>query len=153
MKTIIVGVGNPILGDDGIGVHIVRYLKEQLHDQSDIVIEEAMTGGMNLLDLIIGFDRAILVDAIQQKTEEVGTVKRLNFDELHSVHSCNPHDVSLVESIQLAKTLGEERIPKDIFIIGIVLHELPIDFSETISTAVSSAIPTAVDMILSEITG
>ncbi len=150
-RIIILGIGNPILGDDGIGIHIVRKLTEQLDKRSDIVIDEAMTGGMNLLDAILGFEKAILIDAVQLTDEKIGDVKRFQLQELGTVHSCNPHDVSLFESIQLAETLGEEQVPKKIIIIGIVLHELPIEFSEEISPQVASAIPKAIQMILNEI--
>jgi hydrogenase maturation protease len=150
-KVIILGIGNPILGDDGIGIHVVRKLKERLNELSDIVIDEAMTGGMNLLDAIIGFEKAILIDAVHLTDENIGEVKRFQLQDLGTVHSCNPHDVTLFESIKLAETLGEEEVPKDIVIIGIVLHELPIEFSEELSPQVASAIPKAIQIVLDEI--
>ena len=150
-KIIILGIGNPILGDDGIGIHVVRKLKKLLDNRSDIVIDEAMTGGMNLLDAIIGFDIAILIDAVHLTDEKIGEVKRFQLHDLGTVHSCNPHDVSLFESIQLAETLGEVEVPKKIIIVGIVLHELPIEFSERLSPQVASAIPKAVQIVFNEI--
>ena len=150
-RIIILGIGNPILGDDGIGIHVVQKLKKQLGDRSDIVIDEAMTGGMNLLDAIIGFDKAILIDAVHLTDYEIGEVKCFYLQDLGTIHSCNPHDVSLIESIQLAKTLGEEKIPDEISIIGIVLHQLPTDFSEELSPMVASAIPKAIQMVFNEI--
>lgn len=150
-RTIILGIGNPILGDDGIGIHVVRKLKKQLDKRSDIVLDEAMTGGINLLDAIIGFDKAILIDAIHLTDEKIGEVKCLQLQHLGSVHSCNPHDVSLIESIQLAKILGEKQIPDDIIIIGVVLHQLPIEFSEELQPVVASAIPKAIQMVCNEI--
>lgn len=150
-RIIILGIGNPILGDDGIGIHVVRKLKTKLKYRSNIVIDEAMTGGMNLLDALIGFDQAILVDAIHLPSEDIGEVKCLQLQDLETIHSCNPHDVTLFESIKLAETLGEEKIPDKIIIIGIVLHELPLEFSETISPEVSKAIPKAIDLIIREI--
>ena len=57
MRTIIVGIGNPILGDDGVGIHVLRELeKGELNE--DIVLEEAFTGGMNLVDIIVGYVEA-----------------------------------------------------------------------------------------------
>ena len=150
-KTIILGIGNPILGDDGIGIHVVRKLKDHLEGRSDIVIDEAMTGGMNLLDAIVGFETAILIDAVHLTDERIGDVKRFHLTDLGTVHSCNPHDVTLFESIQLAETLGEKQIPEKIIIIGIVLHELPVEFSEELSPQVASAIPKAIQLVLNEI--
>lgn len=150
MKTIILGIGNPILGDDGIGIQIVQQLKEKI-TRKDIFFDEAMTGGMNLFDLIKGYDKAILIDTIYDVKSSFGSVKRFSIDESSSVHSCNPHDVSLPEAITLAKKLGEQQIPKDIIIIGIVLHETPCEFTEKISPEIKQAIPTATNMILTEI--
>jgi hydrogenase maturation protease len=151
-RIIILGIGNPILGDDGIGIHVVQKLKKQLDKRSNIVIDEAMTGGMNLLDAIIGFDKAILIDAVHLTEYKIGEVKCFQLSDLETIHSCNPHDVTLIESIQLAKTLGEEKIPHEIIIIGIVLHQLPTDFSEELSPMVASAIPKAIQMVFNEIT-
>jgi len=150
MKTIILGIGNPILGDDGIGIHVIRHLKKQIRN-NDIVLDEAMTGGMNLLDRIIGYDKAILIDAVHIKEESVGKVKRFLLTDFASVHSYNPHDVSLIEAIDLSKTLGNTDIPKKIIIIGIVLHEMPLDFTETLSPKVAAAVPKAIDAVLSEL--
>ncbi len=150
MRTIIIGIGNPILGDDGIGLHIVQQLKEKITGK-DIVFDEAMTGGMNLLDTLKGYDKAILIDAIYNKESPLGSVKRFTINDCPTVHSCNPHDVSLPEAIQLAEHLGEQEIPKEIIIIGIVLHETPIEFTETISPAIKKAIPEATKLVLQEI--
>lgn len=150
MKTILLGIGNPILGDDGIGIKILQILKKRITN-NDIVFEEAMTGGMNLLDIIKGFQKAILIDAIYDRQAPLGSVKRLSIHDCATVHSCNPHDVSLAEAIQLATKLGEENIPKEIIIIGIVLHETPVEFTEKISPKIAESIPKATKMILSEI--
>ncbi|MFX1243329.1 MAG: hydrogenase maturation protease, partial [Promethearchaeota archaeon] len=97
MKTIILGVGNQILGDDGVGVHVVNELKQHIRDP-DITIDEAITGGMNLLDLILGYEKAIIIDAVKTETGENGRVKRIPLSDFSTMHSCNPHDVSLIEA-------------------------------------------------------
>ena len=102
MKTIILGIGNLILRDDGVGIHVARELSK-IVDDKDITIDEALTGGMNLLDLILGYDKAIIIDAVKSDTNEHGMVKRIKLSEFNTMHSCNPHDVSLIEAIELAK--------------------------------------------------
>ncbi|UCF12515.1 MAG: hydrogenase maturation protease [Thermoplasmatales archaeon] len=150
MKTIVLGVGNPILRDDGVGIHVANQLKQHVNDP-DITIDEATTGGMNLLDLIVGYDKAILIDAINIRDAEVGEVKRVLLSDLSSVHSDNPHDVSLLEALQLAEKLGENNIPSEIVIIGIVLKKIPYVFGEKLSPKIAAAVPKAVDMTLTEI--
>ena len=150
MKTIVLGVGNPILRDDGVGIHVANQLKQHVTD-SNIIIDEATTGGMNLLDLIIGYDKAILIDAINIKDAKVGEVKRFLLSDFSSVHSNNPHDVSLQEALKLAERLGEKNIPSEIVIIGIVLKKIPYIFGEKLSPKIENAIPKALKMTLNEI--
>ena len=149
MKTIVIGVGNPILRDDGIGIHVANQLK-QIVNRSDITIDEAMTGGMNLLDLILGYDKAIIIDAVNIKNANDGEVKRFHLTDFSSVHSNNPHDVSLLEAIKLAEHLGEKRIPNEIIIIGIVLKKIPYVFGDQLSSKIASAIPKAIELTLLE---
>lgn len=150
MKTIILGIGNPILRDDGVGIHVANQLKQHINDP-DVTIDEALTGGMNLLDLILGYDKAILIDAVKTKDAEDGEVKRFPLNEFTTAHSCNPHDVSLHEAIQMAEKLGESRIPKEIIIIGILMKKLSCEFGENLSEKISMAVPKAVEMTLNEI--
>jgi hydrogenase maturation protease len=150
MKTIILGVGNQILGDDGVGVHVVNELKKHLKSP-DIIIDDAMTGGMNLLDLILGFDRALIIDAVKSDKGETGEVKRIPLSHFSTIHSCNPHDVSLIEAIEMARRLGETRIPKKIIVIGIMMKQIPCEFGDTLTKKIAAAVPKAVEITLNEI--
>ena len=151
MKTIILGVGNPILCDDGAGIHVAHQLKQHITDQT-ITINEAYTGGMNLLDMMIGYDKAILIDTVYIAEAKNGEVKRLTLhDSGNTCHSSNPHDVSLQEALRLAEKLGEKNIPKEIIVIGIVVKEQPIHFGEQLSKNIQAAVPKAVEMTLHEL--
>ena len=149
MKTIVLGVGNPILQDDGVGIHVINELREHLKDPR-VIVDIAYTGGMNLLDMIRGFDKVILIDAVKKEGSKTGEVKRFSLTEAPAVHSCNPHDVSLSEALLLAKQLGEEHLPQEIVVIGIVVKNT-IDFGEQLSREVASAVPTAGSLVLTEL--
>jgi hydrogenase maturation protease len=150
MKTIILGVGNQILGDDGVGIHVVKELKKRVNN-SDITLEDAVTGGMNLLELLLGYDKAIIIDAVKTEDGEPGEVKRIPLTNFSTMHSCNPHDVSLIEAIEMAKKMGEGQIPKEIIVIGILLKEIPCEFRESLSEKTAAAVPKAVEMTLNEL--
>jgi len=150
MKTIILGIGNLILRDDGVGIHISRELSKII-DNKDIAIDEALTGGMNLLDLILGYDKAIIIDAVKSEEKEHGMVKKILLSEFNTMHSCNPHDVSLIEAIELAKKMGESKIPSEIVIIGIMMKEIPCEFGEELSKEIKTAVPEAVKLTLKEV--
>jgi hydrogenase maturation protease len=149
MKTIVLGVGNPILQDDGVGIHVVNELRKHLKD-SRVIVDIAYTGGMNLLDMVRGFDKVILVDAVKQEESKTGEVKRFSLTEAPALHTCNPHDVSLSEALLLAKQLGENQLPREIVVIGIVVKNT-VDFGEHLSREVASAVPTAVTVVLTEL--
>jgi len=150
MKTIILGVGNQILGDDGVGVYVADELKKHIKNP-DVVIDEAATGGMNLLDLMLGYDKAIIIDAVKTEKGRSGEVKRISLADFSTMHSCNPHDVSLAEAIKMAKKLGECRIPNEIVVIGVLMKETPCEFKEKLSPKIATAVPRAVELALKEI--
>ena len=150
MKTIILGIGNPILRDDGVGIHVAEELKKQIK-KPDVKIDTAFTGGMNLLDQMIDSDRAILIDAVKMKNKALGEVGLYDLNDFSAFHTCNPHDVSLPEAIDLAKRLGERRIPKDIKLVGINIGELSCEFGEELSSEIAKAVPKAVDFVKKEV--
>ena len=149
IKTLVLGIGNPILQDDGVGIHVINELRSHVKN-SKIKMDIAYTGGMNLLDIIRGFDKVILVDAIKQENSKTGEVKRFSLAEAPAVHSSNPHEISLSEALLLAKQLGEKQLPQEIVVIGIVVKNT-LDFGEHLTSEVASAIPTAVTMVLTEL--
>ena len=103
------------------------------------------------MDLLLGYDKAIIIDAVKSDSSEKGEVKRILLSDFTTMHSCNPHDVSLVEAIDMAKKFGEDRVPKEIVIIGIMMKEIPCEFGEKLSEKVAAAVPKAVEMTLNEI--
>ena len=150
MKTIILGIGNQILGDDGVGIHVANEVKKHV-DNPDITVDEAITGGMNLLDLLLGYEKAILIDAVKSDDGSHGEVRRITISDFNTMHSCNPHDVSLIEAIEMANKMGETRIPKEIVIIGVMMKNIPCEFGEELSKEIAATVPEAVNLTLKEI--
>ncbi|MCJ7716789.1 MAG: hydrogenase maturation protease [Anaerolineales bacterium] len=157
MKTIIVGLGNPILTDDGVGVKVAQQL-EKIVDRDahpDLTIPEASVGGLRLMETLLGFDRVILIDAyyLHPETNTPGTIHRLTLDDLRSVtptqHSTSAHDTSLVIALDAADKLGY-KIPRNFSIYAIEVENI-LEFSETPTPAVARAIPIVTEQIISEL--
>ena len=106
MKTVIIGLGNTVLSDDGAGVYVARLLSGRF-DTDDVSVVEMDAAGMNLMESLGGFDRAFLIDAILLNEEIPGTVFRLRTDDLQitpRLSSC--HDIDIVTALELGRQLG-----------------------------------------------
>lgn len=141
MKTLVLGIGNPILTDDAVGILVVRSLKGI---SADIV--EAPLGGLSILDHIQGYQRVIIADAVK-KGDPPGTVSILKEDELkRALHASSSHDISFSEAVELGKILFPEEMPTQFVVVGIEVTDTE-TFSETPTEPVRKAIPRAADLI------
>lgn len=116
MKTLVLGLGNELISDDGIGLLVIRHLKEEYKGQAELV--ESSLHGLALIDLFIGYDRAIIVDAIKTDKYQPGEIIKLSPDDLDHVVAPSPHYSGMPEMLALAKEL-ELEFPKEIVIFAI----------------------------------
>jgi len=151
MKTLVLGIGNPFLGDDGIGIHIAKELAREIEDKN-IDIEDAGTDGLNLLELIAGYDRLIVIDAIMTEEGEAGEVYRLKPEDLAGTvqPTASPHHANLASTVELGKKLLPEQMPGEVVIFAVGIHEVT-GFTEEMTRKVEDAVPVAVNLILEEI--
>ena len=141
-ETLVVGLGNPILGDDGVGWRVIDELDELEH--GDASLQQACAGGVSLMELLVGYRRAIIVDAIVDPEGEPGTVwcKPLAAVETGvASHLDSPHDAPLPAAIEAGREMGAD-LPSDIDVVGIVIERGEV-FGEELSDAVAAAVPVA----------
>ena len=145
MKTLILGLGNPILSDDGVGLRIARALEGKLNRQEITVMETSMAG-LGLLDLLVNFDRAIIIDAIQTIGGKAGQIYRLEPGAFNATrHAATTHDVNFATALELGNRLGLA-LPKQITIFAIEVEDVT-TFSERCTPEVERAIPVCVEMV------
>jgi hydrogenase maturation protease len=162
-QTILIGLGNPILGDDGIGWRVVKEFGKKLENlradisnpiaSASIELEYLSLGGLSLMERLIGYRQAVLVDSIVTGQNPVGTVLSFEMDSLpkHSIgHLASSHDTSLGEAIEVGRRLGAN-LPIQIRVVA-VETTISYEFSETLSQPVESAIPKAVQQVINSIT-
>lgn len=148
-KTLVLGMGNPLLCDDRVGLQVAAELKNKLF-RPEITIMEASLAGLGLLDLLVGYDKAIIIDAIQTMGGKAGEIYRLDPEEFDSTHhTASPHDASLTAALEFGKKLGLA-LPKQIVIYAIEASDTT-TFSEECTPEVKKAIPVCVEMILQEL--
>jgi hydrogenase maturation protease len=155
MKILVLGLGNPILTDDGIGVLVAEEVRARLPEDTSIDISEVSVGGLTLMESMIGYDRVILVDAFQRLDGCCpGKVHKMSLDDLRSIsptqHSASPHDASLVTAIETGRRMGIQ-LPEEITIFAIEVENV-MDFSDHPTPSVAAVIPQVIESVLDEIT-
>jgi hydrogenase maturation protease len=153
LKTLVLGMGNTILCDDGIGIYVARVLAERFQ-RDDVTFAEASVGGMRLLDVIAGYGRIIMVDAIKTGEGKPGDIYRLSPHDLKmSLHSGSTHDLSLLGALALGRGMGMQLPDDEGFVIIAIEVEDVLTFGEECTPAVAEAIPRAVEVVLAELGG
>lgn len=99
------GLGNPLLGDDSVGLRVVRCLRPRLAGWPGVEVDEDYCGGLRLMERLVGFDRVVLVDAMCSGAAP-GTIQVLSVDALPSRHSASAHDVDLPTALALGRQAG-----------------------------------------------
>lgn len=149
MKTIVLGLGNPVRADDSVGLCVAHALTKRLNSPG-ITVTEASVSGLDILDLLVGYEHAIIIDAIQTKHGQPGQIYRLEWGTFAATrHSANPHSVDFATVLGLGKRLGLA-LPGELVIFGIEVDEVN-SFSEECTPKVAAAIPVCVEMILQEL--
>lgn len=150
MKTLVIGLGNPILSDDGVGVRVAEEVQSHLPIDSEIKVTEVSVGGLSLMESMIGFDRVILIDAIQSENNKPGQINRMSLQDLQEIsptqHSASPHDTNLITALEMGQRIGL-KLPKEIIIFAIEVENV-IDFSEELTPAVAAALHEATAAVL-----
>jgi hydrogenase maturation protease len=150
LSTKIIGCGNPLAGDDGIGVYVISKLKT-LKLPEEITLLEGGTDPLNLLDMLRGTERVILVDAVKGAGEP-GQVFFLNLDQidLDSHTGLSLHQFNLAQVLHLGFTLIPEEMPRELMVIGVeVLETTP--YNLELSSPVRDSVPQILRVILEQI--
>ena len=140
-STLILALGNDLLGDDAVGIHAARELRKEYADAVDIV--EAAVGGYALLDYIEGYERVLLLDAVATGRVKPGTVMELAREDFGPADSTSPHHVGLPEVFALADRLSIP-LPHDFRIIVIEIRQ-PEVLSQSLSPEIQKALPALID--------
>ena len=162
---LVVGLGNPILGDDGVGWRVAEEVSAQsgipLGDAplpglsprtpDPVTIERYSLAGLSLMERLIGFDRVIIIDSLntgQHEQGEVITFTLAEMDDLTHGHSASAHDVSLKYALKMGRSMGEA-LPDDsqVYIVAIEAQHI-YDFKEELTSQVAAAVSVATRKVL-----
>jgi hydrogenase maturation protease len=145
-KIAVVGLGNPLRGDDGAGCVVARDVFERLNQTHEADLLEPSASGFRLSEHLIGYQRAVIIDTLIDAQESIGTVKRVEILEGSGGPPVSLHTSGFHETLALARTAGFV-VPSHISIYGIVIRE-PHSFSETLSGELVVRLPEIVSAIM-----
>lgn len=149
-RTVIVGLGNPLLGDDGIGWRVAEQVQRLLPDSgSSVEVDCLAVGGLRLMERLAGYDRAILIDAITTGQQPAGAVSCFpleNLPDLMADHLSSAHDTSLPTALKLGRLMGVG-LPHMVTVVGVEAQCL-LDFTEDLTPCVAAAVPRAAQLVI-----
>ena len=183
MKTIVIGLGNPILGDDGVGWKVAEEVKNQLpsprlrHPSSrsahldllskscaqaqvsrsptgrgawgeGVDVEFLSVGGISLMESLIGYDRAIVIDAFQsdQGPGSVIVSKLSAMPDRCAFHITSAHDTSLQNALKLGRMMGAN-LPDDVTVVGVITQHT-YNFIEELTPLVAAVVGKAAKIVI-----
>jgi len=146
MNTLILGVGNSILTDDGVGIKIAHKIKE---GNPELEVIETSEGGMAILDHVLGYDKLIIIDSIKTGRGKPGELYKLELEDLKpAMDFSSSHGIGIVTAFELGQRLGY-RMPRFVSIYAIEIKDNS-TFGEECTEEVEERIPSIAKKIMEE---
>jgi hydrogenase maturation protease len=144
VRTLVLGLGNPLRGDDAIGLRVAEEVRRR---ELPVDVDVDSGGGLRVMERLVGYDRAVLVDAMISGGAP-GTVRRLDAEALRTQHTSSSHEVSLATALTLARRLGLS-VPPQVPVVAVEIAPA-LEFREELSPEVQAALPAAVRAVEDE---
>lgn len=156
MKVLVLGLGNDILLDDGIGIKIAQEIRKRLNNNEQVHarvdVKESSLAGFALLDEISGYDRLLLVDSIKPVSPTPGRLRKIDCRDIAcyvpTSHLASFHGIDFASVMELGRRMGYKIPEIDIYAVEIEDNST---FSEELTPKVKESIPVVVDKILADI--
>jgi hydrogenase maturation protease len=146
-KILILGIGNILLRDEGVGVRVIEYLQQQ-EIPNEVELLDGGTAGADLLEHLCGREKVIVIDAIQADYPPA-TIVRLTPQDLMpaDVPELSLHSLNLPQTLAMAQLLGCS--PKEVVIFGIQPEK--VECGMELTPAIQAVVPKAAKLVLDEI--
>ena len=148
MKTLILGMGNPILSDDGVGLVLAERLRNKIHG-ADVAASAII--GLSLFDLIMGYDTLFIIDAMTTKEGQVGGLKKIGADDrCGTLHLFSSHGFNIFDLMELGLQCGFE-MPCLAAVYGVEIGS-EVAFDESLSQGLHEKIPAIAAELIDDMT-
>ena len=149
--TLVIGLGNPILGDDAVGWRVADEVERRLEARggpSSVTVERLAVGGIALMERLVGWERAIIIDSCVAD-DEPGAVRVCPFAELgdrQHGHLDSAHDTTLGRALAAGRSIGAS-LPDDLVVVTIDANPSEV-FDESMTEPVAAAVVMAADAVI-----
>ncbi len=147
MNILVLGLGNELLSDDGVGILAAHALADALRDRADVIA--TAEHGLALFDHFLGYQRAIIIDAICTGVHPTGAIIELDPATLDAVITPSPHYTGLPEMLQIADQLALD-FPREIKILAMEVAD-PHTIDTTLTPLVQRALPVLVARVIAQV--
>jgi hydrogenase maturation protease len=140
-RTIVLGMGNPILCDDAVGIRLAQDFRAQTQDRPDVdYVVDCSVGGLNLLDLVTGYDRLIVFDSIRGGGGPPGTWYAMTGESFReTMNLTNVHDANFTTALELGRLMGTHLPhPENVHIFAVEISDNTL-FSERMTPELEAA--------------
>jgi hydrogenase maturation protease len=150
-KILVIGLGNPILGDDGVGWVVAHEVETRLTEgESGVEVDCLALGGLSLMERLAGYRSVILIDSLNTGRHPQGSVITFTLEDLVDLtcgHTSAAHDASLKTALDMGRKLNTI-LPadKDVHVVAIEAQHI-YDFKEELSSVIAAAIPSAIQEV------
>ena len=143
-ETLVLGLGNPILSDDGVGLWVARRLGERL---PELEVREEAIAGISILDVVQDYASLVIIDSIITGTREPGYLHYMTLEDLGpAVPAISHHGTGLASTFEVGRLMGYE-LPESVEIYAVEI-ENNTEFGESFSPEVEKRLPMIVESIL-----
>jgi len=153
---LVIGLGNPILGDDGVGWLVADQVRLALENnelaldtEPEVEVDSLSLGGLSLMERLVGYKHVIIIDALTTHQNPIGTLYKVPLTDLPDLsdgHTTAAHDTSLQTALNVGRSMGAQ-LPEHIMVVGIEA-EMVYDFTDQLTPDVQSAISEAKEIVL-----
>lgn len=145
LKTLIIGIGNPLCCDDITGIKAANILYNRVKDIASVSLYEAVGRRFDLLVTIIDYEKVIIIDSIQTQTGKIGQLYQIDYQNPSTTINPYFHSMGIFDQIKIGREMNLP-LPNKISIYGIEVSD-PFTFGERLTEGLEEAIVEAVEVI------
>jgi hydrogenase maturation protease len=146
MKILVLGLGNELYGDDGVGIHVVRELRKEFESAKkrrgkprNISFEECSLSGLALLEVIVGYDTLLIVDTIKKANASTGKTHILEEKDLRYIPGPSPHYISVPQTLEIGRKL-QLKVPSRVKVVAVEAKNM-YNLGEGLTEEMKKAVP------------